>query len=158
VNILVLGLGNTLLTDEGVGVAVASRVRTALPDTDGIEVLDGGTLSFTLAEPIESADALVVTDAAQLYSPPGTIQVMRQEAMDHFVAYGPQQSVHEVGLSDLLTIARLAERLPAQRALVGIQPEILDWGDHLTPAVEAAVETAKDRVLQLIEEWRYVKT
>ena len=73
--------------------------------------------------------------------------------MDNFLN-GPRRSVHEVGLIDLMTIARLAERLPEQRALVGIQPEVVDWGDAPTEAVAASIPTACGEVTQLIEAWR----
>jgi len=104
---LVLGIGNTLLTDEGVGIHVLDRLATeALPEN--VSLLDGGTLSFTLAGPIEEAEALVVVDAANLKSAPGTLQVFEGEAMDAFLMGNRKSSVHEVGLTDLRAIAMLA--------------------------------------------------
>jgi hydrogenase maturation protease len=61
--------------------------------------------------------------------------------------------VHEPSLSDLLDMARLTDSLPARRALVGIEPEIVDWGDCLTPSVEAAVPIAMRRVHELLFRW-----
>jgi hydrogenase maturation protease len=63
-------------------------------------------------------------------------------------------SVHEVGLSDLMDMARLSDTLPRRRALVGIQPEILDWGERPSPAVEPAVREAAQLVLDLARRWR----
>lgn len=152
--ILVLGIGNTLLTDEGVGVHVVRAMaagRKADPDLDW---LDGGTLSFTLAGPIESADALVVVDAAELKAEPGTVAVFEAEAMDAFLAGNRKASVHEVGLIDLMAIARLTGRWPERRALVAIQPQRVDWGEAPTAEVAAAIAVAGGHIDRLIGAWR----
>jgi len=150
---LVLGIGNTLLTDEGVGVHVLDRLgATDLPED--VELLDGGTLSFTLAGPIEEADALVVVDAANLKSTAGSLQVFEGQDMDAFLMGNRKSSVHEVGLTDLRAIAILAGHWPERRALVAIQPEAVDWGEDPTPAVAAAIPPAVDAVLGLIRRWR----
>lgn len=153
---LVLGIGNTLLSDEGVGVHVIQALRdTPSPADDEIEYLDGGTLSFTLAVPIEAADALIVVDAAQLRGEPGSLRVFQGEGMDRFLGDHHKASVHEVGLLDLMAIARLAGRWPARRALVAIQPERVDWGETPTPRVAAAVPIACQQIRDLIGAWRH---
>jgi hydrogenase maturation protease len=116
--------------------------------------MDGGTLSFTLAGPIEEADNLIVIDAAQLHAEPGTIKTFIGNAMDDFLNAHNKRSVHEVGLMDLMTVARLAEHLPARRALIGIQPQKIDWGEHPTDDVQAAIPAVCSKVRQLVEEWR----
>ena len=120
----------------------------------GIELMDGGTLSFSLAGAIEDADNLIVIDAAQLGSEPGTTQVFEGDAMDAFVGGNRRRSVHEVSLIDLLMIARLAEQLPPRRALIGIQPRDIDWGEQPSPPVAAGIQQACDRALQLAAEWQ----
>jgi hydrogenase maturation protease len=154
---LVLGLGNTLLQDEGVGVHVMQAMRD---DMHGdliaggtVDYLDGGTLSFTLAGPIAEADALIVIDAAQLQVPPGTVRVLEGEAMDAFVNGKRKASVHEVGLADLMAIARLTGRWPARRALIAIQPGRVDWGVTCTPQVAAAIPVACRRAREILERW-----
>lgn len=151
---LVLGIGNTLLSDEGIGVHVTrylSDHHAPLPDT---EFLDGGTLSFTLAASIENADNLIVIDATQLNEAPGSVRAFVGDAMDTFLTGRSKRSVHEVGLMDLLSIATLTGRLPGKRALIGIQPHSMDWGEHPSAAVEAAIPMASDMALQLINEWK----
>lgn len=151
---LVLGIGNAILSDEGVGVHVVRQLQSRLPETASeVRVLDGGTLSFTLAPDIEAADRLIVVDAAQLAAAPGTVRVFADEEMDRFIGTG-KRSVHEVGLIDLLDIARLTDSLPAQRALIAIQPDKLTWGCELSPAVAEAVPMALHEVSLLIESWR----
>lgn len=153
-NILVLGIGNTLLADEGAGVAAMNALRTQLGPCDDIEFLDGGTLSFTLAVPIATCDALVVFDAAMLNGPPGTWAAFEGEAMDRFLGEHRRFSVHEVGLLDLMTMARLAGDLPARRCLVAVRPEKLDWGEVLTPAVAAALPAMCAAAAEQLAAWR----
>lgn len=150
---LILGIGNVLLRDEGAGIHALRRLGEMLGDRDDVELMDGGTLSFTLAGAIEDAERLIVIDAAQLDAAPGTTQVFVGDAMDAFVGGSRKRSVHEVGLIDLMSIALLTDRLPGERALVGIQPEDLDWGETPSPAVAAAIPTACRHVLNLLETW-----
>ena len=150
---LVLGVGNTLLTDEGAGLHVLAHLETHHPAPEGVTYLDGGTLSFTLAGPIEEADNLVVVDAAELKAPPGTVRSFVGEDMDRFLG-SARLSAHEVGLLDLMDIARLTRSLPENRALVGIQPLELGWGDQPSESVAAAIPQAAALVLALIRRWQ----
>jgi len=151
---LVLGIGNTLLTDEGVGIHLLQHFSHD-PLSDDVQLLDGGTLSFTLAVPIEETEALIVVDAANLQADPGHWQVFVGEDMDRFLTTRHRASVHEVGLTDLRSIAMLAGHWPHKRALVAIQPEVVDWGEYPTPAVAAAIPPACGAIRQLIETWRH---
>lgn len=153
VRTLVLGVGNRLLTDEGTGVHVVEFLAREYPDVDNVTYLDGGTLSFTLAGPIEDHDALVVVDSAQIGASPGTIRVFVGEDMDRFLGRA-KLSVHEVSLVDLMDIARLTDHLPARRALIGVQPAELGWGSDPTPAVAQAVPEAAALALDIIRGWQ----
>jgi hydrogenase maturation protease len=151
---IILGIGNTLLSDEGVGIHVLDALaKTALPQEGVVDLIDGGTLSFTLAVTIEEADSLIVVDAAQLKSPPGTLRLFQGEDMDNFLRGNRKSSVHEVGLTDLMAIAQLTERWPQKRALIAIQPEKLDWGSEPTPPVQSAIPEACRRIEALVKEW-----
>lgn len=149
---LVLGIGNTLLTDEGVGVHAINHLQQHHTRPD-IQCLDGGTLSFALAAAIESAPQLIVIDAAHLGANPGEIQVFCDEDMDRFLGCQRKRSVHEVSLIDLMAIACLSGHLPKQRALIGIQPANFDWGDRPTAAVAAAIPRACTEALALVSKW-----
>ncbi len=150
---LVLGIGNTLLSDEGSGVHVVEYLRSRHPETDDLRYLDGGTLSFTLADDVGASDHLIVVDAAQLGEAPGVVRCFVDADMDRFLGTA-KHSVHEVGLLDLLDIARLTDTLPARRALIGIQPESMDWGETPSQAVARAIPEAAGWVLGLVHEWR----
>jgi hydrogenase maturation protease len=149
---LVLGIGNTLLSDEGVGVRMLDHLQDHHPELPDVDYLDGGTLSFTLAGWIEEADNLVVIDAAQLGSAPGTVEVFEGVEMDRF-AGRTKRSVHEVSLGDLLAIAHLTDTIPGHRALVAIQPQEIDWGSRLSDAVTEALPMAAEQVAELVKRW-----
>ena len=154
---IILGVGNTLLSDEGVGIHVLDALaKSSLPQEGVVDLIDGGTLSFTLAVAIEEADSLIVVDAAQLKSPPGTLRLFLGEDMDNFLMGQKKSSVHEVGLTDLMTIARLTERWPEKRALVAIQPEKLDWGQEPTPPVQSVIPEACRQIEALVKEWHAI--
>jgi hydrogenase maturation protease len=153
---LILGIGNTLLSDEGAGVHMLDYLRGHFPELPGISYLDGGTLSFTLAPWIEEVDNLVVIDAAELDASPGTVEVFEGDAMDRF-AGKTKRSVHEVSLGDLLSIARLTDALPRNRALVALQPATVDWGQELSSPVERALPAAAHRVICLLRKWAPVE-
>ena len=150
---LVLGIGNHLLMDEGIGIHAIEQLRARYPASEHVTLLDGGTLSFTLAGPIAEAHKLIVIDAAQFDAVPGSICLFEDDEMDRFLTAGGKRSVHEVGLVDLLAIARLTEALPHRRALIGIQPHRMDWGEQPSEALAAVLPQVCDMTLSLIQEW-----
>lgn len=151
--VLVLGLGNRLLTDDGVGPAILDELRTvdALPRAN-TRLCDGGTVGLALLPLVEDADALIVLDAARFFGAPGAVRVFLGEEMDA-QAGRAANSVHEAGLADLLSAARLAGVLPERRALVGVEPAETGWGLSPTPAVAAAKQRACAEVRALVERW-----
>lgn len=153
-NVLILGIGNSLLRDEGAGIHALNHLRRQYGNRDDITLLDGGTLGFALAEAIADTSSLIVLDAAQLDAEPGHTQVFEGEAMDTFLGSNRKSSVHEAGLLDLMAMARLGDFLPVQRALVGIQPAEIGWGEHPSPAVAAALPKMCAQAQRLIEAWQ----
>ena len=151
-NTLILGIGNSLLSDEGVGVQVLDYLRERYPGLPGVALLDGGTLSFTLLPYIEDAANLIVVDAAELGAVPGSIKVFCGADMDCF-AGRPRRSVHEVSLADLLAISHLTGTLPSNRALIAVQPQHVDWGSQLSGPVTAAVPLVAREVVDLARQW-----
>ena len=152
--ILVLGLGNVLLTDEAAGVRVSERVAT-LPEAEtlGLRTLDGGTMGLTLMVEMEDAAAMVIIDSAYLGAEPGTIEVFEGAEMDHFLRTRGRNP-HDIGLDDVMDGLRLRGAVPERRALVGIQPENLTVGEEMTPSVAAAVPRAAEAVVGLARRWR----
>lgn len=151
---VVLGLGNILLTDDGAGVHAAQALAQRLHSPAGIRVLDAGTLSFTLLQYLHDTDNLIAFDAAKFDAQPGEVRCLQCESMDAFLADGARRrSVHEVGLGDLLGMARLEGTLPPRRALICIQAAEIGWGLEPTPLVRAGVQVAAHQGLRLLEQW-----
>jgi len=160
---LVLGIGNTLLSDEGVGVHALKFLKKQLNPSstnsvvdryNNIRLLDGGTLSFTLATEIEQSQQLIVIDAAELDAEPGKVKLFVDDDMDQFLGAKRPSSVHEVNLLDLLSMSRLSGHFPVRRALIAIQPQSVDWGDTPTAAVAQAIPRVCDYVLAQLQSWQ----
>ncbi|MGO9822961.1 MAG: HyaD/HybD family hydrogenase maturation endopeptidase [Solirubrobacteraceae bacterium] len=150
---LVLGIGNVLLADDGAGIRLVEQLRSEL-GADAAEFVDGGTLSFSLLSYVASADSMLVIDAADLDSAPGTIALFEDLAMDRFLRSVRRRTVHEVGLIDLLDMARLQGCLPSRRALLCIQPSRIDWSETLSAPVVQALSAASGQARALLERWR----
>jgi len=139
--LLVLGLGNILLSDEGVGVhlsAALGRRRAALPP--GTDVVDGGTLGLELLPLVADARALLLLDAAQLAEEPGAIRTFEGEELQG--VFGGHLSPHQAGAGDLVAVAVLTGSLPEATAMIAVQPGTIDYGLSLTPPVESALPAA----------------
>lgn len=160
---MILGIGNTLLKDEGIGIHLLNYIKDKNPQwqlcdsscdnsRDKIEMIDGGTLSFDLLASIHADQDLIVLDAINLKQSPGTVYCLQDQAMDQFLSQ-PGKSVHEVSLQDLFDMSRLVDQLPEKRALIGIQPDYIDWGSELTPVVQQALPAAEIQIKQVLEQW-----
>jgi hydrogenase maturation protease len=149
---VVLGFGNVLLSDDGAGVRILERLRAQL-GAGAAEFVDAGTLSFGLLPYIEASDSMLVIDAADINAAPGTLALFEGSAMDEFLHSARRRTVHEVGLIDLLDMARLRNCLPQRRALLGIQPERIDWSDELSAPLAAILPEAVRQAAALLGRW-----
>ena len=131
--ILVLGVGNILLHDEGVGVKAVVKLQSEYDFSDNVELMDGGTLGLSLLDPICQANHLIVVDAVKFGQPPGTLYRFTAEDFQRRVQY--KNSLHQLDLVDTLAFAEVLEKRPSA-VIVGIEPEdISPWGMELTEAV-----------------------
>jgi hydrogenase maturation protease len=152
-SITVLGVGNLLRTDEGVGVhgvrALSDRHREDMPE---VEFLDGGTLGLNLLPYIEDATALLLLDAVDCGSPPGTVIELKGDSIPRFS--GIKLSEHQVTLQEVLGLAQIRGRLPERMMLIGMQPADLSTGDSLSPVATGALLEMLDRAEAVLREWR----
>ena len=151
-SIAVVGIGNSLLTDDGAGIHTLERFARD-NDDEGICCLDGGTVGLALLDRLSNLNGLVALDAMKLGKEPGAVTVLLGEDMDSHLR-NQHGSVHEVGLSDLMDALRLSGQLPENRALIGIEPEDMDWGTEPTATVAAAIPEAAALTHNLVHEWR----
>jgi hydrogenase maturation protease len=137
VRTVILGIGNTILSDEGVGVhaALALRERYELPQ--GVEVIDGGTAGMELLDPLTGVDLLLVLDAVKTGQPPGSIVVLAGREVPVF--FRSKLSPHQVSICDVLASLEFAGSPPGDLVLIGVEPKSLELGLELTPEIAAQV-------------------
>ena len=150
--IAVVGIGNSLLTDDGAGIHTLQRFSAENQDED-VHCLDGGTVGLALLNRLGGLEGLIALDAMILGKSPGSVTVLEGEDMDSHLRR-QRGSVHELGLSDLLDALRLRGELPAKRALIGIEPSNMDWGTEPTEVVAAALPEAAGQVTEMVRRWR----
>lgn len=142
---LVLGVGNLLLSDDGVGVHVVQRLQERQTLPEDVQVVDGGTCGLDLLHFLEGVQRLIVVDAANMGLPPGSIRRLEGDAVPAFLAQ--KVSPHEINLPELLFSAKLTGIYPEQVVVLGIQPQSLETSLELTPPVAARVDELVQRVL-----------
>lgn len=151
--VLVMGVGNTLLQDDGIGIHITESYRSSHPNDPNLEIVDGGTIGLSLLPEIEDADAVIVVDASEIGERPGTMRVFRDQEIDRQLS-GKRRTVHEVALADLFSAAAIRGRCPSERALIAIQPASTEWGLEPTPDVRASIPRACQAIALLTREWQ----
>jgi hydrogenase maturation protease len=142
--LLILGLGNLLCTDDGVGPAAAQAIAETRVVPEGVQVLDGGTLGLALLPYLEDAERAILVDAIEIDAPPGTL--VRLEGEEVGPAVAARLSVHQVGVSDLIEAARWRGRIPPTLVLLGLVPASTQLGIELSPRVQAGLPVLIDAV------------
>jgi hydrogenase maturation protease len=132
-NILVLGIGNLLLQDEGAGVRALAEFERKYVAPAGVELLDGGTSGIELLQYLRGRDHLIILDVVKSGNPPGTI--IRMEGEEVPALFQKKISPHQLGLSDLLAAVQLTDRLPRGVVLFGIEPKSIDTGLEMSAEV-----------------------
>ena len=148
--ILVLGVGNILFTDEGIGVNTVSKLEEIYTFSDNVTLMDGGTLGSKLIDPIMSCDFLIVVDAVLGGKEPGTIYRLTGDDMRKSMGF--KNSLHDTDLVDTLLTCDLMGKRP-ETVVVGIEPvdfETLNTG--VSPQLAARMDDIMRAVLQEITE------
>lgn len=144
--VLILGVGNLLLRDEGFGVRVIQKLEErpeALPPD--VTLLDGGTAGFALMNPIAEAEKVVVVDVVKAGQPPGTMY--RFDTREVGVKRMPQDSLHQVDLYQVLAALEQMGERPPEVVVIGIEPKVIDVGLDLSPELEQKIERAIELVM-----------
>ena len=145
-DILVLGVGNLLLKDEGVGIHVIQALeKEGLPPN--VSLMDGGTGGLHLIGWIQDYNRIIMVDATLDHNPPGTIRLIRPRYATDFP---PLMSAHEIGLRDMIDAMILTEKLPDIQLIVVSAEDISEVGMDLTPIVQAAVPKVVKMIKQIL--------
>jgi hydrogenase maturation protease len=137
VSALVLGVGNVLLQDEGVGVRTVEELQRRYDFPDDVRLLDGGTSGIELLRFFDGVEHLIIIDAISAGKNPGT--VMRVEGADVPRSFETRITPHQLGLSDLLATAQLTDAMPAHLVLFGVEPKTLETGIGFSPEVKGSL-------------------
>ena len=148
---LVLGVGNLLISDEGVGVYVVERLAATYDLPEGVQTLDGGTLGLDLLYYLPGVENLLIVDAVEMDKEPGTLLRMEGDEIPAFLSI--KMSPHQIGIPDMLFAAKLRDLYPRNVVLWGIQPATLEVGLELSPVVAAQVDTLVRKVVEQLEQW-----
>ncbi|WP_238537653.1 HyaD/HybD family hydrogenase maturation endopeptidase [Sporolactobacillus vineae] len=152
--ITILGIGNSLYSDEGLGVQILPRLQEALKDIGNLEFVDGTTEGMQLLGPVEATRSLIIIDAVNAGKDPGTQIRLEKEEIPSF--NGIKMSVHQIGFQEVVSAAQLRDRLPERMVMFGIQPASLDLGTELSETVQSAVPELIGRIRRQLREWREV--
>jgi hydrogenase maturation protease len=149
--ILVLGLGNTIMSDDGFGVKVVTALSSRYRFPESVKLLDGGTLGLDLLPHLEGVEKLLIIDALDMRAEPGTISRIEGEEVPR--AFASKLSVHQMGLQDLLAVAELQGHIPKNLVVWGAQPESIEMGTELTALVASALPLVVEHVLAELRGW-----
>jgi hydrogenase maturation protease len=143
--IMVMGVGNILLSDEGLGVHLLNELtKMSLPEN--IELLEGGTAGLELVHLIQEIDFLIIVDAINANDEPGSIFRFQPEEIN-VLPERYEVSFHQVGIMEVLAMASILGHAP-QTLIFGIQPKSLEWGLELTPEISKVFPKVIDLLMQ----------
>jgi hydrogenase maturation protease len=152
---IVLGLGNTLNRDEGLGVhalkVLEETLRLSFGEQIPVELLDGGTLGLNLLMLVEEASHLLVLDAINAGKPPGTLIELKRDDIPLF--RGIKMSEHQVSFQEVLGLAKIRGRLPEHLRLIGVQPADISIGVEPSPVIAATFPKVVARSIACLKDW-----
>jgi hydrogenase maturation protease len=148
---VVIGVGNTILSDEGVGVHAARMLQSDQRVPPGVTILDGGTIGLELIPYASNATHVLLLDAMDSQSAPGTLA--RMEGKD-LLGTTAGRSVHQLGVVDLIAALFLTSTHRQDIVVLGVQPANTDWGTALSPKIHAALAPLVDAALAQLELWK----
>ncbi|MFZ7113691.1 MAG: HyaD/HybD family hydrogenase maturation endopeptidase [Desulfatiglandales bacterium] len=148
-NILILGIGNILLSDDGVGIRVIERLQDRYAFAENVSLMDGGVLGLNLVGAISEADQVIVVDALKNGEDPGTLYRLDGDAIPS--RSGKMNSLHHIGFPEILETCRILGHVP-DIVVIGIEPEDIESHNlELTPAVESMVDELTAMVLKELD-------
>lgn len=149
---ILIGLGNILMRDEGVGVRAVNAIKEGFEVPPGLKIVDGGTAGLDLLPFFEGRDRVLLVDAVDFGEEPGFIGELANEAIP--ARFGKSRaSLHHLGLAEVLALARLQKILPREIYLIGIQPHSIEPGLELTETLQEKFEALIARVRARLRDW-----
>jgi hydrogenase maturation protease len=148
---LVLGVGNLLLSDDGVGIHTIQRLQEIAQLPEEVQVLDGGTSGLDLLYHLEGVSRLIIVDAVETGGPAGTLTRLVGDQVPSYISL--KMSPHEIGIPDMLMAAKLRDLYPEKVVVLGVQPATMEVGIELSPTIAAVVDILVENILAELELW-----
>ncbi len=149
--IVILGLGNILLSDEGIGIKVIYDLKNNYVFPKNVEIIDGGVGGFSLLPLIEKAEKLLVIDAVLGNNLPGTIYKFKDKDILYQII--EKISLHEINFCEILNLAKLRKKYPEEVVIIGIEPEKIETSLELSETLKAKYSEFFKAILLQLEEW-----
>ena len=150
--ITILGIGNTLYTDEGLGVHAIEALEKQYGQDVQVELIDGSTDGMSLLGPVEDTDYLIVIDAINAGKEGGTIIELHGNDIPAY--YGIKMSIHQLGFQEVLLASKLREKYPKNIVMIGMQPTSLELAIGLSETNEAQLPKMLALVEQQVNKWK----
>ena len=150
--ITILGIGNTLYTDEGLGVHALEALQEKYGIDPQVQLIDGSTDGMSLLGPVEDTDYLIVIDAINAGKEGGHIIALHGDDIPAY--YGIKMSIHQLGFQEVLLAAKLRERYPKNIVMIGMQPTSLELGIGLSETNEARLPEMFNLIEQQVNKWK----
>lgn len=149
--VTILGLGNILMSDEGVGVHIVNEFQKWYTVPPYVEIVDGGSAGLDLIPFIEGREKVLMVDAVNFDRQPGHVDILENEAIPAKLTQ--KTSIHHLGLMDVLSIVRMSGNTPKELCLIGIQPKSLELGLDLSPEIWDKKDELIERIVSKLGEW-----
>ena len=149
--VLVIGLGNPIMADDGLGLAALERLRHGWRLAESVRLVDGGTWGMNLLPLIEEAERVVFLDAIDAGQPAGALVLLEREELPRLFAH--KLSAHQIDLREVLAVAELRGTLPSDLVAIGLQPGRLEMSSGLSPELECRLDELLTAVLEQLERW-----
>jgi hydrogenase maturation protease len=149
--VTILGLGNILMTDEGIGVHTVNEFQRRYSVPDYVEIVDGGAAGLDLIPFIEGREKVLMVDAVNFDREPGYVDLLENEAIPARITL--KSSMHHLGLMDVLSIVKMSGNYPKMLCLIGIQPKSLELGLDMTPEIWDKKEVLIEHIVNTLGEW-----
>ena len=150
-SILVLGLGNPLLGDDGAGLVVLGQLEKVVGPQEEVEFIDGGTQGVYLLPYLENKEKLLILDAVDFGERPGEVGTF--DPMCIPLGVGPKLSPHQAGFEEVLGLLELLGYVPKEAVLLGIQPKSLKLGDPLSEEVRLGLRKVLEKAVGILRGW-----
>lgn len=148
---LVIGCGNLLGADDGVGLAALERLRNQYRFPPDVRLEDGGTWGLNLLPLIEESGRLLLVDAINAGAAPGSLLTLERERLPMY--FSQKISPHQIDLREVLALAEFRGTLPGDTVAIGVQPERIEMSTDLSPSVACQIDALAAAVVERLRQW-----